>query len=70
MIGATRTIDQVSVFRERAEARATLVANGLMALQAAVDGMQEIAASSGLIEELGQDGVQAILAAAFKMRGA
>lgn len=73
MIGAARKIDHIetrqpsaiAVLRERAEARATLVANGLMDLQAAVDGMQETAAAQGLVDELGQDAVQAIMAAAF-----
>jgi hypothetical protein len=65
MIGAIRTIDQVDVFRERAEARAMLVANGLMDRQAAVDGMQEAAAAQGLVAELGQDAVQRILCECF-----
>jgi hypothetical protein len=53
------------VFRERAEARAVLVANGMMGLQAEVDGMQESAASSGLVVDYGQDEVQRILSRAF-----
>jgi hypothetical protein len=73
MISAARTIDQdearqpsaISVFRERAEARAMLVANGMMDLQAAVDGMQELAASTELVLDYGQDEVQRILSEAF-----
>jgi len=73
MIGAARTIDKVearqpsaiSVFRERAEARAMLVANGMMELQEAVDGMQELAASTELVLDYGQDEIQRILSSAF-----
>ena len=73
MNSAARKLDQdearrpsaIAVFRERAEARATLVANGLMALQAAVDGMQETAAAQGLVEQCGQDKIQQILSEAF-----
>ena len=73
MISAARKIDQdeerrpsaIAIFCERAEARATLVANGLMDLQAAVDGMQELAASSGLVRDYGQDELQRILSQAF-----
>jgi hypothetical protein len=53
------------VFRERCEARAMLVANGLMTLQDAVDGMQESAAAQGLLRQYGQDEVQTILAESF-----
>jgi hypothetical protein len=53
----------LAVFRERASARATLVANGLM--QSAVDAMQESAATQGLVERHGQDQIQRILADAF-----
>jgi hypothetical protein len=66
----TATIDQhqsaklLQIFRERCEARAVLVANGLMTLQDAVDGMQESAAAQGLLKEFGQD-VQEILAESF-----
>jgi hypothetical protein len=42
-----------------------LVANGLMTLQDAVDGMQESAAAQGLLRQYGQDEVQTILAESF-----
>jgi hypothetical protein len=55
----------IEVFRERASARATLVANGLLDLQTAVDAMQEAAAAQGLVEQCGQDQIQQILSDAF-----
>jgi hypothetical protein len=55
----------IAIFRERAEARAMLVANGMMDLQAAVDGLQESAASSGLLLDYHQDEIQRILSLAF-----
>jgi hypothetical protein len=55
----------IVVFRERAEARATLVANGWMDLQDAVDGLQEAAAAQGLLKEFGQDEIQQIMAESF-----
>jgi hypothetical protein len=73
MISAVRNIDHdearrpsaIAIFRERAEARAMLVANGMMGLQAAVDGLQVSAVSSGLVQDYSQDGVQRILSEAF-----
>jgi hypothetical protein len=55
----------IDVFRERAEARATLVANGYLDLQTAVDGLQEAAAAQGLLKEFGQDAIQQIMAESF-----
>jgi hypothetical protein len=55
----------IVVFRERCEARAVLVSNGLMDLQTAVDGMQEVAAAQGLLKQFGQDRIQEILAESF-----
>jgi hypothetical protein len=57
--------DPLVVFRERCEARATLVHNGLMTLQDAVDGMQEAAAAQGLLKQFGQDAIQQILSESF-----
>jgi hypothetical protein len=57
--------DSLEVFRERAEARATLCANGLMELQAAVDELQEVAVSQRLVATHGQDRIQEILAESF-----
>lgn len=73
MISAARKIDHQSakpappldVFRERASARAMLVAYGSMSLQDAVDGMQEAAAAQGLVGQYGQDAIQRILSEAF-----
>ena len=42
-----------------------LVANGMMDLQAAVDGMQQSAVSSGLVQDYSQDEVQRILGECF-----
>jgi hypothetical protein len=53
------------VFRERCEARCLLVSNGLMTLQDAVDGMQEVAAAQGLLKQYGQDQIQRVLAESF-----
>ena len=58
--------DSLVVFRERAEARAMLVSNGLMTLQDAVDGLQEAAAVQGLLKQFGgQDAIQQILSESF-----
>ena len=73
MQSAARTIDHsqsakpapLVVFRERSEARATLVAHGLMDLQSAVDGLQEAAEAQGLLKQCGQDAIQQILAESF-----
>jgi hypothetical protein len=58
----------LEIFRERAEARAMLVANGLMTLADAVDGMQESAAAQGLLKQFGQDEIQRILSESFARR--
>jgi hypothetical protein len=60
----------LDVLRARAEARATLVANGYLDLQIAVDELQESAAAQGLLKEFGgQDRVQEILAQSFARYG-
>jgi hypothetical protein len=53
------------VFELRAEARAILVAEGLMDFHEAVDGLQAAAVAYGLVAELGQDTVQLIMGKAF-----
>ena len=58
-------IPAIEVFRERCEARAILVEACLFDLQDAVDGFQEAAVASGLVEEVGQDAVQKMMAEAF-----
>jgi hypothetical protein len=55
----------IEIFRERAEARCLLVANGLMELQDAVDELQEVAVAQGLVATHGQDEIQHILSEAF-----
>jgi len=54
------------VFYLRCEARADLVAACLMDFRDAVDGLQAAAVRYGLVTEIGQDGVQAIMAEAFR----
>jgi len=57
--------DPLVVFRERAEARATLVANGYLDLQTAVDQLQESAVAQWLVATHGQDRIQEILSESF-----
>ena len=64
-INESAKADALEVFRARCEARAVLVANGLMELQTAVDGLQEAAAAQGLLKRYGQDEIQWILSEAF-----
>jgi hypothetical protein len=54
------------VFRACCEARAYLYSIGEYDLHDAVDGLQEHAERHGLIEEIGQDAVQWIMASAFR----
>jgi hypothetical protein len=63
--GAGATLD---VFRLRCWARANLVEYGMMPLQEAVNGLQDMAVSTDLVDLLGQDEVQAIMANAFDLR--
>ena len=53
------------IFIARAEARALLWQAGEFELQDAVDVLQASAEATGLIAEIGQDAVQAIIAKAF-----
>lgn len=55
----------IDVFVARCQARAILVAHGQEHLADAVDEMQAAAIASGLVEQLGADGVQAAMAEAF-----
>jgi hypothetical protein len=59
-------VDLVDVFIERAGARAYLWSIGDLDLQEAVDVLQADAERDGLIERIGPDGVQEIIAAAFR----
>jgi hypothetical protein len=56
----------IEVFRLRCEARAMLVIEGEMDLIEAIDGLQAAAVQYGLVADIGQDVVQAIMAAAFE----
>jgi hypothetical protein len=56
----------IVVFRERCEARAMLVANGLHDLRESVDTLQAAAETQGLIKQYGQDRIQEILAQSFR----
>jgi hypothetical protein len=60
-----RFVDPAEAFRARAEARAMLWHAGEYALHEAVDGLQADAEASGLVDHIGQDEVQRIIAAAF-----
>jgi hypothetical protein len=62
---ATSRIAPIDVLTVRAWARAYLWANCEMEMPDAVDVLQEYANKSGLVRELGQDVVQAIIATAF-----
>ena len=60
--------DPLEVLRERAEARAYLVEVGYLALHDAVDELQAAAVRDGLVNLIGQDEIQNILASAFAVR--
>jgi hypothetical protein len=55
-------VDPLKIFVARAEARAQLWFNGELTLHDAVDEMWAAAARSGLVEQLGADAVQRLLA--------
>jgi hypothetical protein len=59
-------VSSLAVLISRAEARALLWQAGELDLHEAVDELQAAAEESGLIAELGQDAVQAIIAEAFE----
>jgi hypothetical protein len=62
---AEKLIPAIDIFRERCEARAILVEACLYDPQEAVDGLQADAERTGLVDELGQDAVQRMMADAF-----
>jgi hypothetical protein len=70
MIRAARTIavrpDPLAIFIARAEARALLWQAGEFDLHEAVDKLQADAERDGLVDRIGQDAVQAIIAKAFE----
>jgi hypothetical protein len=59
------TVDPVAAFTLRCEARALLWRLGELELQDAVDVLQADAVFDGLVDQLGQDAVQEIMARAF-----
>jgi hypothetical protein len=63
-------LDPIVAFRARCEARAILWAACEFDLPTAVDKLQADAVRDGLVDEIGQDEVQRIMAAAFhRVRG-
>jgi hypothetical protein len=60
-----RFVDPTDAFRARAETRAMLWHAGEYTLHEAVDGLQAGAEASGLVEHIGQDQVQEVMAVAF-----
>ena len=62
-------LDPIMVFRARCEARAILWAACEFDLRTAVDKLQADAVRDGLVDALGQDRVQAIMADAFHRVG-
>jgi hypothetical protein len=63
--GQSAPLTRTEVFGARAEAHAALYKACELDLHEAVDALQTAAISSGLINQIGQDAVQAIMAAAF-----
>jgi len=57
--------EAILVFRERAEAKAVLIANGYQDLQSAVDELWHAAERDGLVKTFGADEVQRVLAESF-----
>jgi hypothetical protein len=65
-VAKPRLVDPIDAFRERAEARAMLWSLGEYSLHEAVDVLQlDAAERAGLLDDLGQDRVQQIMAQAF-----
>jgi hypothetical protein len=59
------TVDPVAAFTLRCEARALLYRMGELDMHAAVDVLQADAVRDGLVDLIGQDAVQEIMARAF-----
>jgi hypothetical protein len=58
-------VSRLEIFRARVEARALLWQAGQIDLHEAVDKLQADAERDGLVDEIGQDEVQRVMAAAF-----
>jgi len=63
---AIKHVDPLDVFELRAWARAYLWSIGELTRREAVDVLQHDAERDGLVEQIGQDGVQQIIASAFR----
>ncbi len=63
---AEQRVDLLDAFIERASARAYLWSLGELTLHEAVDKLQDDAERNGLVERIGRDTVQQILADAFE----
>lgn len=63
---AERRVDLLDAFAARADARAMLWSIGEYDLHTAVDELQSDADRNGLVDRIGQDAVQTILAEAFR----
>jgi hypothetical protein len=59
----------LAIFRERCEARALLVAEGVLDLIDAVDQLQQAAVDQELIDHFGTDEIQQVMSDAFKRGG-
>jgi hypothetical protein len=59
----------ITVFKERCQAQALMVAEGMLELQDAVDSLQKIAIEQGPVQYHGQDCIQEIMSDAFKRGG-
>ena len=66
---AAARIDLLTAFKARAEARALLWKVGEFDLHEAVDVLQHDAERTGLVDKIGQDAIQKILATAFHSVG-
>ncbi len=62
---AVRRVDPVEAFRARCKARGLLFVAGELDLHEAVDVLQADAEAGGLVNAIGQDAIQAILAEVF-----
>jgi hypothetical protein len=58
---------KLDVFKLRCQAHARLVAAGEIGFHASVDALQDAAVKYGLVADIGQDAVQAIMAEAFSI---
>lgn len=59
------TVDLMTVFKTRCEARAFMVREGQMTLDEATKGLEQAAEKYGLIQTIGQDEVQKLIISAF-----